>query len=73
MGLLLNKSFERAVFDGDISGPDWHVVSEDELPIYPGRQSFGHTNPGQNVGAEGSECIKNMIDFQFPFQLVEKP
>jgi hypothetical protein len=61
------KSFARAVFDGEIKGPAGKVVNEDGRPIHPSGQDFGHTKEGRAVRLheEGSH-ISTVIDYQFP-------
>lgn len=61
------KSFERALFDGDIKGPNWQVVDENGERIDPGTQNFGHTRPGRWVSLrELGHHITTVYDFQQP-------
>lgn len=61
------KSFARAVYDGDIKGPDWKVVDEAGNEVQPGSQDFGHMRMGRSVRLrpDGSH-ISHVIDFQHP-------
>jgi len=69
-----SKSFERAVFDGDIIGPTGTVTDDNGIPINAGDQNFRtadesyyHLNDGRAVRVhEDGYWIGHVIDFQFP-------
>lgn len=62
------KSFERALFDGDINGPDWPVVDiETGQLAEPGSQEYGHTVLGRNIELpSGTVLPMTVIDFIEP-------
>lgn len=62
------KSFERALFDGDIDGPNWTVVDTGTgQPANPGSQEYGHTVLGRNVELpNGFVLPMTVIDFTEP-------
>jgi hypothetical protein len=64
------KSFERAIFDGDIQGPNWEVVDEQTgEQVDPGRQDFRHTAVGRRViSLDGDNLAVTVIDYQKPAQ-----
>ncbi len=61
-----SKSFSRAVFDGDIKGPDWEVVgSETGNQVLPGNQNYGHTQLGRRViSLDGDHLPVTIVDYQ---------
>jgi hypothetical protein len=59
------KSFERAVLEGDISGPEWPVIGESGEVIEPGDQDYGHTQQGRIVrSVPAYSVIGHVIDYQ---------
>ncbi len=62
------KSFEKALFDGDIDGPNWPVVDTETGQVAdPGSQEFGHTVLGRNVKLpNGTVLPMTVIDFTEP-------
>ena len=63
-----SKSFERAVFEGDIHGPNWRIVDTETGSVIPeGDQNFGHTRLGRLVVTnEGDSTTQNVLDHQDP-------
>jgi hypothetical protein len=62
------KSFERALFEGDICGPSWTVVNaETDEQVFPGDQDYGHTDLGRRViDTQGYNLPVTVIDYQVP-------
>ena len=62
------NSFARAVYEGQIIGPEWLVVDvETNAPISAGSQDFGHTKLGRAVlSADSQSHIGTVIDYQKP-------
>jgi len=70
MGKHNSKSFERAVIEGDIVGPDWHVIDiETGLQTDAGNQDFRGPLMGRSTGRiveHITSVIGTVEDFQFP-------
>lgn len=62
------KSFERAIFEGQVQGPGWAVVNEEGHSVVPGSQDYGHTRLGRSVklSAGHGNHISSVIDYQHP-------
>jgi hypothetical protein len=60
----MQKSFERAVFDGDVSDPNGQVVDESGTVVEPGNQDYGHIRSGRGVRTVYGEFIGNVVDYQ---------
>lgn len=60
-------SFQRAVYEGRITGPEWCVVSSDTGEgVICGEQDFGHMSLGRAVKTTSGSYIGHVIDFQHP-------
>lgn len=59
-------SFERAIFEGQIQGPQGKVVDiETGQSVEPGNQNYGHTALGRRViSSEGDKLQVTVIDYQ---------
>lgn len=65
--MKVQKSIERALFDGDLQGPDWPVVDETGQIADPGNQDYGHTQEGRAVRLSPTgSFIGHVIDYQIP-------